>query len=133
MGTGTNVILFVLPPHTSHILQPMDIACFKPFKTFYYQECQKHLRNNPGMAITRYDIAQIASRAYSKGLSSDNLVSAFRKAGICPFDPNVVPAEKLAPSQVVEGQTNVRRLGRPPKPKQSSPEPVCEFLDSRVP
>ena len=26
-----NIILYVLPPHTSHILQPMDVGCFGPF------------------------------------------------------------------------------------------------------
>ncbi|XP_062613890.1 uncharacterized protein LOC134275640 [Saccostrea cucullata] len=32
-----NIILFVLPPHTSHLLQPMDVGCFGPFETLYQQ------------------------------------------------------------------------------------------------
>ena len=28
-----NIILFVLPPHCSHILQPMDVGCFGPSKS----------------------------------------------------------------------------------------------------
>ena len=34
-----NIILFVLPPHCSHILQPMDVGCFGPFQIKYNQEC----------------------------------------------------------------------------------------------
>jgi DDE superfamily endonuclease len=30
-----NIITECLPPHTSHILQPLDVACFGPLKTAY--------------------------------------------------------------------------------------------------
>jgi hypothetical protein len=29
------IILFILPAHTSHILQPLDVACFGPFQKIY--------------------------------------------------------------------------------------------------
>jgi hypothetical protein len=34
-----NIVLFVLPPHTSHILQPMDVECFGPMQLKFDQEC----------------------------------------------------------------------------------------------
>jgi hypothetical protein len=30
--------MFTLPSHTSHALQPLDIACFKPFKSTFRKE-----------------------------------------------------------------------------------------------
>lgn len=30
-----NIILFVLPAHTTHVLQPMDVGCFGPFEKNY--------------------------------------------------------------------------------------------------
>jgi len=27
-----------MPSHTSHILQPLDVSCFKPFKTVFRKE-----------------------------------------------------------------------------------------------
>ena len=33
MGSGLDIVS--LPSHTSHALQPLDIACFKPFKTAF--------------------------------------------------------------------------------------------------
>jgi hypothetical protein len=27
--------LITLPSHTSHVLQPLDVVCFKPFKTMF--------------------------------------------------------------------------------------------------
>jgi hypothetical protein len=30
--------MFTLLNHTSHILQPLDVSCFKPFKTVFKKE-----------------------------------------------------------------------------------------------
>jgi hypothetical protein len=30
--------MFTLPSHTSHALQPLDVVCFKPFKTTFKKE-----------------------------------------------------------------------------------------------
>ena len=32
-----DIILFLLPPHTSHKLQPLDVSCFGPLKNKYKQ------------------------------------------------------------------------------------------------
>ena len=34
-----NLILFVLPTHSTHFLYPLDVSLLGPFKTFYYSEC----------------------------------------------------------------------------------------------
>ena len=38
------IVLFVLPPHTSHLLQPLDVGCYGPFKSYYYSECSQWMR-----------------------------------------------------------------------------------------
>ena len=38
-----NVHLFVLPPHSSHILQPLDVSIFGPFKKRPFQDYFKIL------------------------------------------------------------------------------------------
>jgi hypothetical protein len=48
----------VLPPHTSHILQPMDVWCFSPFETLYQQEVHKFMCQSVGRSVTRYDICE---------------------------------------------------------------------------
>ena len=39
-----NVIVFVLPPHTSQLTQPLDVGVFGSFKSQYNKECQAHLQ-----------------------------------------------------------------------------------------
>jgi hypothetical protein len=29
-----NIVIFILPAHTSHLLQPLDVACFGPVQQF---------------------------------------------------------------------------------------------------
>ena len=78
-----NMILFVLPPHCSHILQPMDVGCFGPLQIKYSQECQTFSRCN-GRMVSRYDVCALACKAYSAALTPANLRAAFAKSEIFP-------------------------------------------------
>ena len=49
----TNQIeLFCLPPHTTHILQPLDVGLFAPLQSYYGRRVEQHLRLT-GEAITK--------------------------------------------------------------------------------
>jgi hypothetical protein len=37
------IILLCLPPHTSHMLQPLDVSCFSPLKHWFKRECKHRL------------------------------------------------------------------------------------------
>lgn len=74
-----NVHIFVLPAHSSHVLQPLDVAVFAPFKRYYYSECAAYMKEHMGKIISRYEVAAIASKAYLKSMSPWNIVSAFKK------------------------------------------------------
>lgn len=115
-----NVILFVLPPHTSHITQPLDVAVFGPFKSMYNRECQLYLQRNPGVKITKYEVAKLSSRPYLKAMSADNLSSAFRKSGIYPFSSHAIGDSIIAPSTIysqvneeIQDKENVPELPGP--------------------
>ena len=87
-----NVILFVLPPHTSHLTQPLDVGIFGPFKTMYYKECQDFIKRHPGLTVTKYDVAKLTAKPYIKSLTAENLTSAFKKTGIYPCNRKVITA-----------------------------------------
>lgn len=93
-----NIELFVLPAHTSHMLQPLDVGCFGPLQRIYNNECHKFMRNSPSTNITRYNVAGLSSRAYELALSVTNLKSSFKRTGIYPFDPSVIHSDMLKPA-----------------------------------
>ena len=95
-----NVIPFVLPPHSSHLTQPLDVGVFGPFKNMYNRECATFMQKHPGLCITKYDIVSLTCSPYLKSLSPQNLISAFRKTGICPFDNKAILPDETAPSAI---------------------------------
>ena len=42
-----NIIMFTLPPHTTHITQPLDRGCFAPLKVEWRQVCHTFLHRIP--------------------------------------------------------------------------------------
>ena len=133
-----NIILFVLPAHTSHFLQPLDVGCYGPFHKIYNSECHKQMRKAASV-ITRYNICEIASKVYSLALSPENLRSAFKRAGIFPLDQTVIQEEYLQPSAVFEekqdenGETEAERCDASEENNESEKEISAEkFLSAKV-
>ncbi|XP_045194784.2 uncharacterized protein LOC123550419 [Mercenaria mercenaria] len=106
------IILFVLPPHCSHILQPLDVSCFGPFEVAWNSACQKYMRESGGRLITRYDVCQLACKVYSSTLTVPNIVAAFKRCGIHPFNSAVVSDSVVAPATTFKSQN--------PPPTESS-------------
>ena len=77
-----NLILFVLPPHTSHLLQPLDVGIYGLFKSYYHAECSMYMKKNMGEVVTRYNMCEIGYIAYLKAMTPMNIQTAFRKTGI---------------------------------------------------
>lgn len=93
-----HIILFVLPPHCSHLLQPMDVSCFGPFETAWNSACHHHLRTSGGSVVTKNDVCSIACKVYTFTLTVVNIQSAFKHCGIYPFNDNVISDSIIAPS-----------------------------------
>ena len=53
LARQNNMIMFCLPPHTTHVCQPLDCSFFGPLKKSWQQECHHFYRKNPGKVTTR--------------------------------------------------------------------------------
>jgi hypothetical protein len=123
-----NLILFCLPAHSSHFLQPLDVSLFGPFKTFYYSECSSFMQKNIGQVITRYDMCQIACKAYLKAMTPINIQAGFRKTGIYPLSKDVIPMEKLFPAEGFRKEEPIKKV----KALRHGKEAVEEFLQKKT-
>ncbi|XP_071095056.1 uncharacterized protein [Haliotis cracherodii] len=95
-----NIVLFVLPAHTSHVLQPMGVGCFGPFSKVYNNLRHKSMRENASSSIDKHLICELACKAYNLSLTTSNLQSSFRKCGIYPFDKSTTTKINFAPFTV---------------------------------
>ncbi|XP_063216743.1 uncharacterized protein LOC134527745 [Bacillus rossius redtenbacheri] len=87
-----------LPPHTTHVLQPLDRTLFKPLKTFYHQEATTFFHNNSTQSITKSDFGKIFTAAWNKAASHGNATKGFQCTGLYPFNPQAISMDKFLPS-----------------------------------
>lgn len=119
-----NVILYVLPPHSSHLTQPLDVGVFGPMKAYYNTECRSYMHQNPGVSITTKEMARLTAKPFIKAFSTENITSAFRKSGIYPYNNQEITEVQTAPAVIYQSLNNT-------DVPQETPETTASFLDSR--
>lgn len=92
------VDILVLPPHSTHRLQPLDVAFMYPLSTYYEQAVRVWLREHPGKVVTIHEIGALFGNAYAKAATLQNAISGFRKTGIYPFE-RVFPKEYFSAAE----------------------------------
>ena len=97
--------ILTLPSHTSHALQPLDVAVFKPFKQYFREYRDFWTSRNMQQPAGKETLAQWVSLALKKALSPGNIKSGFGGAGILPLNPTAIDGQ-LAPSTVFENAAN---------------------------
>jgi hypothetical protein len=84
-----NIITLCMPPHSSHILQPLDVGCFSPLKTAYGKQIEGMMRASI-THITKEDFFPAFFAAHKAAITPENIQGGFRGAGLVPFDPEKV-------------------------------------------
>ena len=62
LAAENQIVVFVLPPNTTHISQPLDRGCFSPLKAAWRKYCHMFRSKNPGRVVTRYGVVVSASK-----------------------------------------------------------------------
>lgn len=84
-----NIIPLRLPPHSTHLLQPLDLGIFSPFAKAYKKRISKHsiygVEN-----ISKQKFLSFFQQARQAAITIRNIESAWRKAGLIPFNPSPI-------------------------------------------
>lgn len=99
---ASSVIMLSFPPHYTHRLQPLDVGVNGPLKTYCAKAQDNWLRNNPRKTMSIYELPGILKYAWPLAATPTNIINSFKKAGVCPFDPNIFTDEDFAPSFVTD-------------------------------
>lgn len=84
-----NIIPICLPPHSSHLTQPLDIGFFSPLKKAYGKEIGRFIRAHINH-ITKVEFFLAFHAAYNASISKENIAGGFYGAGLIPFNPQAV-------------------------------------------
>lgn len=117
------IVLFLLPPHASHVLQPLDVGVFGPLKTAMAMQLSRLL----ACEISRLQKVEWVDRyipARAQAVSASNIQGGWRGAGLFPLNRHRVlriisdsttpsppeQAEITAPYLVTSSPPDVERL-----------------------
>jgi len=103
-----NIILMVLPPHSSHLTQPLDVGVFSPLKRLMASAIEP-LVSTEMHRIMKAEWLSAYLEAHDGAFSIQNIRSGFCGTGIMPFNPSKVidcvkpPAPIIQESLIVRG------------------------------
>jgi DDE superfamily endonuclease len=92
-----NIILCRLPSHTSHKLQPCDVAVFGPLKTAYRERVEDLYRGSAN-TIGKQHFTLLHSQSRGVAFTPENIKVARAKAGLYPWNPDRVLRSIQKPS-----------------------------------
>jgi hypothetical protein len=84
-----NIIALGLPPHSSHLTQPLDVGCFSILKRAYGRQIETFVKAHINH-ITKAEFFLAFKAAYIQSMTVQNAQAGFRGAGLAPFDPQAV-------------------------------------------
>jgi hypothetical protein len=97
-----HVHILCIPPHISHRLQPLDVSFVLSLSTYYAQQSETWLRQNPDKVVTVRQVGYLFGKAYRRATTPRNAENGFPNNGICPFDLNFFAEEEFAAADTTD-------------------------------
>ncbi|CAM4985759.1 unnamed protein product [Rotaria socialis] len=88
---ANQIICLMLPSHSTHALQPLDVVVFNSVKHDWSKLVKNHLREG-NKSIKNSDFARLIKNLFiaKAAFSPTRIVSSFARAGVSPFDENAM-------------------------------------------
>jgi hypothetical protein len=83
---------FQLPPHSTHVTQPLDVKVFQSYKHNFQKALNEQVLEGAA-DFAKDDFFAILNQFSSKTFSEKVCRSAFRSTGLIPYNPSVVLAQ----------------------------------------
>jgi DDE superfamily endonuclease/Tc5 transposase DNA-binding domain len=108
--------MFVLPPHTSHILQPLDVVLFQPLKHFHAKAVDNATRTGCS-DFNKLEFLAAIHGIRQQTFKKNSILSSFRECGIVPYNPQIAidkVQEYLSPPDLTRPSTPLNALLKAP-------------------
>jgi hypothetical protein len=85
------ILLAIFPAHSTHTLQPLDVAIFSPLSKAYTEQLRQFINDCQVFTrLTKRDFFRLFWASWEATFTSENILSAFKNTGLCPFNPDLV-------------------------------------------
>lgn len=99
--TRLDIILIAFYPNSTRILQPADVAAFKPLKTYWKKCVLEWRRENPNDDLNKVRFAPLLAKAVAQ-VTPQTLSSGFRACGLFPWNPRAIKLEEKCLGKVTK-------------------------------
>ncbi|XP_063385493.1 uncharacterized protein LOC134671563 [Cydia fagiglandana] len=92
--THLQIELIALYPNATRILQPADVAAFRPLKMGWKKTVRKWQNENNNQGVTKLNFATVLNETVITSLRPEILVNGFKACGLYPFNPDAIDYNK---------------------------------------
>ncbi|EIM85446.1 uncharacterized protein STEHIDRAFT_34272, partial [Stereum hirsutum FP-91666 SS1] len=93
-----NISILGYTPKTTALCQTQDVVLFSPLKTAY-DDVRVRWKDVHKQSVRVENFLEIYATAHRATFTKDNILEAFKKTGLVPFNPDVIPESAMAPSK----------------------------------
>ncbi|KAJ2949894.1 hypothetical protein O0L34_g11214 [Tuta absoluta] len=86
--------IIALYPNSTHILQPMDLAVFRPLKYYWKKAVKEWKLQHLGQNLQKENFALVLKTAL-QSITESSIKNGFRAGGLYPFGPDYVDLTKI--------------------------------------
>ena len=101
-----NIHVLAIPPHTSHLTQPLDDAPFANLKGEWNANLIEYMFHNVSCGMPKNDFFYVFWPAWQKAMTVSNVQAGFRETGIFPVNKNKIHPALLGPSHPTDNLAN---------------------------
>ena len=123
-----NVHVVYIPPHSSHVLQPLDLSCFSAVKSHYRKQNSELAILDNAAPVKKRRFVKCYHHAQEEGLTTRVIQAGWRATGLVPYNPQSV----INSSQVLARSQDQQSLSPQPR-KRSRNSTTMEFETPRKP
>lgn len=96
LAEAENITIIKLPAHSTDTLQPLDVVCFNPLKSYYEKSLTERVHSTGVREpLKKAAFVSLLSSICHKAMSAKNITAGFCTTGIYPVDRTKYKVDRL--------------------------------------
>lgn len=126
------VHLIYMPPHTSHVVQPLDLSIFSRIKASYKAQIEELARFEDSIPIKKIRFVKYYNQARLDALTEHVITAGWRAAGLYPWNPlKVLNSKQILSNQQLSPKVSSKRRQISISETLKTPHNKRQLLDLR--
>jgi hypothetical protein len=90
-----NIDIICLPPHSTHALQPLDVAVFAPAKRQWTKILNTYYRESHAKGVSKFVFPSLFAKLYDVAFTREHAIRGFEATGLFPLDQTKIKEKHL--------------------------------------